>query len=202
MKKQQSITETFCPQCGNNVTETVAKQVNEVKTKNKRSVILAAVISAASVILVAAIIAGLVFGTSKITHIKEDAMAKEAIELLTEKWEEIYEDNDIFDIETDKIIIIKNTRLIKIKDNDSEIFKDVDYVMEFILLSDYYGVAPYYMNIGIENFVLFYKDGTAEVYKTDPFLYHASRTYDYNFDEFVDKVTDLDDRYNRTIKID
>ena len=74
-----------------------------------------------------------------------DTMIKEAVELITEYWEELYAEDDI----GDGYFEIKNTRVIYIKENDIEQFKDKKYIIEFIIYTDYMGTAPYYSNVGM-----------------------------------------------------
>lgn len=57
---------------------------------------------------------------------------------------------------------IKNTRLVELGEVENEPLKDVKYVVEFMIYTNFYGVAPYYSNIDVRNTVLIYKDGTVE----------------------------------------
>lgn len=202
MKKRLPETEIICPDCGQRITDAVTEQIEKsgVRLQN-RSTKGKIILSVVAVILIAAIAVSLTILIPKIKYKEEDEMAEKAIELLTEAWEDVYGEREDF-INFDKIIIIKNTRIIKIKNNDSEIFKDVEYVMEFDVLNDYYGSAPYYVSYG-PRFVMFYKNGKAEVYSgADPFNRETSITYDIFLKHIVDEVVDLEDRYNQTIEID
>lgn len=198
--------EIFCPDCGHQITESVAKQVSENLNGSKRRTPKRRVliVSAVALCLLAAITISLILLIPKIKYREEDKMVEEALQLVTDAWEEEYEEREEY-LDFDKKIIIKNTRIVKIKNNDSETFKDVDYVVEFSIFSDYFASAPYYMSYYGPRFVMFYKNGKAEIYSgtgTDPFGYEGSRTYDFSFKHIVDEVVDLDDRYNQTIEFD
>ena len=94
---------------------------------------------------------------------------------------------------------IQGTRVVTVKDNDIEGYSDVAYVVEFILYSDYYSTAPYYICRGINNCVLVYKDGTMEVAGRSPIEGYFV-TYG-TLSDIVESVNDCKDMYNCTEKL-
>lgn len=91
---------------------------------------------------------------------------------------------------------IKNTRVIEIGDTDIELFKDIDYIVEFVLFTDYFGSAPYYSSIGISDTVVVYSDGTMEVPNMNLLTAYRSRYYSTDFSDIIKKVYDCKDKYN------
>ena len=94
---------------------------------------------------------------------------------------------------------IKNTRIIKVNSvdesaNGAEFFKNVDCIVEFVLFSDYFGSAPYYVNAGIMDSVAIYKDGTCKMVKIKDYY---ARTYDYKLSAINYDVVDLEDKFNQ-----
>ena len=126
---------------------------------------------------------------------KYDKIIKSAIADLTEHWDEEFDKSSV---ENDKYLEIKNTRIISIKDNDIDYFKDVDYVVEFIILTDYYGSAPYYNVTTQYNNVVFYKDGSRKI-TSDFFRRYTSITYSTDYSDIIHSIKDFDDTYNRKI---
>ena len=74
---------------------------------------------------------------------------------------------------------VVNTRLIKIKKNDIEDFKDVETVVEFDLLTGPYGDASYFSTANRDNVVVFYKDGSSKLFNI--LRAYMAKTYDNKF---------------------
>ncbi len=119
-----------------------------------------------------------------------DKIVNESIDALKSEWKNIYKEYD-----RDGYFEIKNTRVIEIKDNDISLFKDVKYVVEFILFTDYYGSAPYYSEAVVSNVALVYKNGEIEITR-DPFRLYSSATYSYNYSDIIENIVDCGSRYN------
>ena len=119
-----------------------------------------------------------------------DSIVKDAIKELRNEWKEIYNKS-----ENDGYFEIKNTRVIEIKDNDISIFKDVKYVVEFILFTDYYGSAPYYSEAVVSNVAVIYKNGNAEI-TGDLFRRYSSATYSYDYSDIIKNIVDCGGKYN------
>ena len=123
---------------------------------------------------------------------KTDRVASKAVKELEDRWEEIYDESPDL---SDKHFEIKNTRVITIKDNDTEQFKDIKYVVEFVLFTDYFGTSPYYSDAGLYNNVIVYKDGTMEV-TSNYFRLYSNMNFDFDYSEIIESIDDLDDKYN------
>jgi len=126
---------------------------------------------------------------------KHDDIIEKAITELEKIWVDQYSEHHS-SIKTDGYFEIKNTRVIEIKDNENEMFKDIDYVIEFVLFTDYYGSAPYYYNVGIYDTVVVYKNGKTEASSKTPFLQYVVQTYSTDYSDFIESVTDYGDKYN------
>ncbi len=124
----------------------------------------------------------------------------QSIHALTEKWEEIYSAEDY---SGDKHLEIRNTRIVHIsEDTVVEDFQDMDYIVEFILFSDYFGSAPYYENIGHYDCVVVYKDGSTSVEFANPFSIYRAINYAPDFSGIIESVVDYGDDYNQVIEVE
>lgn len=130
-------------------------------------------------------------GLSACSNNKNDMVSK-AIDELKNHWEEMYDEANV---DTDRHFEIKNTRVINIKENDTDEFKNIDYIIEFVLYTDYFGSAPYYQIVGIDDTVVVYKDGTMEVQRNLINKYRAMH-YSNDFSDFIESIDDYSDKYN------
>ena len=135
---------------------------------------------------------------------KSDKRVTEAIETVSEFWDNYYDKNEF----ENKYLKIINTRIVNIKNNLSDevlrgdLIEDIDYIVEFELLSSYpYGTTPYYINTGINNCVVVHKDGTVDVQKSPLYLYSA-RTFTTDFSLIIESIEDFGEQYNQIIKWD
>lgn len=127
---------------------------------------------------------------------KHHEMITDATKELKKYWEQEYQKMS-GDITTDGYFEIKNTRVITLKENDSDFFRDVSYIIEYELYTDYMGTAPYYENCAIYNNVVVYKDGSMEV--TSNFIRtYRSKTYQTDYTDFIETIDDYCDQYNCT----
>ena len=123
---------------------------------------------------------------------KTDRVASKAVKELEDWWEEIYDESPDL---SDRYFEIKNTRVITIKDNSKEEFKDIEYVVEFVLFTNYFGTAPYYSDAGLYNNVIVYKDGSMKV--TNNYLKrYREVTFNSDFSDIIESIDDLEDKYN------
>lgn len=135
---------------------------------------------------------------------KPDKRVLEAIDVVSEFWDNYYDEYEF----EDKYLKIINTRIVNINNNFSDevlrgdLIEDIDYIVEFELLSSYpYGAIPYYINTGTNNCVVVYKDGTVNVQKSPLFLYSA-RTFSTDFSPIIESIEDFDSQYDQTIKFE
>ena len=119
-----------------------------------------------------------------------DSVIKEAIDVVKDEWKNQYEEHC-----GDGYFEIKNTRVIEIKDNDISVFKDVKYIVEFILFTDYYGSAPYYSEAVVSNVAVIYKNGNTEI-TGDLFRRYSSATYSYDYSNIIKNIVDCGSKYN------
>ena len=119
-----------------------------------------------------------------------DSVIKEAIDVVKDEWKNQYEEHN-----GDAYFEIKNTRVIEIKDNDISVVKDVKYIVEFILFTDYYGNAPYYSEAVVSNVAVIYKNGNAEI-TGDLFRRYSSATYSYDYSNIIKNIVDCGGKYN------
>lgn len=129
---------------------------------------------------------------------EENRIVSRAIDALTDYWKnEIYEGKI-----GDGYLEIKYTRVIYIADYAAdneirkEIFDQMDGFVEFMLLSDFMGSAPFYSRIGTYEFVAFHKDGTFEVLAKSPLSTYTVRTYETDFSDIIERVSERDSDFN------
>ena len=128
---------------------------------------------------------------------KELSKVRSAVKEIKKAWKENYDKYAYEDTE-DRYVEIKNTRLVKIKANTTtEEFKNVDYIVEFVLFSNHLRTAPYYMDSGVLDCVVVYKNGKSEVVR-NPIRMYLTKTYNQDFSGFIQSVTDYEDAFNET----
>lgn len=127
---------------------------------------------------------------SKAESKSENKVVTEAITVLEHYWKTVYQDEI-----GDGYFEIKNTRVVSIKENDTEEFKDVSSIIEFELYTDYFGSAPYYSNVAMHNNVVVYTDGSMEV-SSNVINTYRNKHYTADFSGFVESVDDYADDYN------
>lgn len=128
-----------------------------------------------------------------------------AIELLKEQWKANYTKDNL---SKNGYLEIKNTRIIWINDGLSEsesnsvkqYFSNVDYIVDFILYTDYFGSEPYYSNTWLDNCVIVYTDGTKKVARDQLDLYR-SRSYNSDYSEIIKSIIDLGSEYNASYRL-
>jgi len=138
-------------------------------------------------------------------NIGSDERIINAIETIKECWEKDYSKNEI----EDRFLKIIDTKIINInKDIDSEkihnkddLFKEVDYIVEFELISNYFDTSPYYSNAMSNNCVVVYRDGSAKVQR-NPLLLYRTTTYSNDFSPIIESIEEMDAQYNHVIKFD
>ena len=134
--------------------------------------------------------------------IEPDKRVTSAIEVLKDHWKKQYKQYDF----EDKYLEIINTRIINLKDNiDSEktfekgdLFENIDYIVEFDLISNYYNTSPYHFNSYADNYVVVYKDGTAKV-QTNLFNAYRSMTYSTDFSPIIESIEDFGGKYDQVL---
>ena len=141
----------------------------------------------------------------RITKVMESKkIINEAIEVLTEKWQDVYENSALDDDYKDKYVKIINTRIIYLEDDAEdkhEVFEDVDYIVEFELMTNYFNSSPYYENIGMNDCVIFKKNGEVEV-GTNIIKKYRSVTFNFDLSDIIQSIEDLEGKYNQVLDIE
>ena len=127
-----------------------------------------------------------------------------AIDVLKTQWKEDYTENSI----EDQYLEIIHTKIVHIKDHiDSQqvygkegLFKDIDYIVEFELISNYFDTDPYYYNIHTSNCVVVYKDGTAKV-SDNLLLRYFGATYSHDFTPIIESIENFGSAYNQVLDL-
>ena len=134
---------------------------------------------------------------------KYDELVNPAIESLKIKWAELYKDSE----DTDGYLEIYHTRVIDVSPDESDtVFQEldrgmeIDYIVEFSLYSDYFSTAPYYHNAATYDTVIVYEDGTTSV-ASNFFRTYSNLTYSYDYNAFVEKITNLGSSYNQILNL-
>lgn len=127
----------------------------------------------------------------------EERYVEKAIDLVKEYWKSYYdkENSSTYYLE------IKNTRLIVLEETSEEYFLNINYVVEFVLFSDFYQTAPYYSNIERYNNVVFYQDGTSSIVARNPFNEYTMFTYRSNYNDFIKEIVDFKSDYNQVLDL-
>lgn len=147
--------------------------------------------------------------TEKQNKIGSDKRVLDAIEVLSDEWSKEYQRDDTIE---DMHLEIINTKIVNIKDtndidsellfsNDGAIFANVDYIVEFELLSNLMNTTPYYFNEKTLDSVIVYESGKFEVAKISPFRFYRSKTYSNDFSPFIESIENLNGDYNHVIEM-
>lgn len=130
----------------------------------------------------------------------KDKRVTAAIDILEAFWAEEYSRDYYKEIGSDGHFEIKNTRIIQIKDNNTDMFKDIDYIVEFVLFTDYYGGSLYYESTSVYNSVIVYTDGRTKV-DSDYVSRYRNVTLSNDYSAFIESIDDFGDKYNCTEKL-
>lgn len=136
-------------------------------------------------------------GCGKKTEV-ENADVEAAKKLLAEKWQTVYDESP-FNVDNDRHLEVKHTRIVNIKETDIEALENVDYLIDFILFSNYSGTAPYYNSVDLYDTVTVYKDGTMDC-DIDVFSTYIG-TYGIDFTGLIESIEDYGDQFNGEIKV-
>ena len=129
-----------------------------------------------------------------------DKRVLDAIEIISGCWNENYT-NSKLNIE-DKYLEITNTKIVNIKPNDISLFKNIDYIVEFSLESNFYNSAPYYSNIGSrDSFVAVYTDGNCEVLGTNPFHSYIRQNGPTDFEDIIESIDNYHGEYDQVLEL-
>lgn len=139
--------------------------------------------------------------------LSEEKLVSQAIDLLKEYWRtEIYAPGKYISNDARGYLEIINTNVTYVKrdfatqaeyaSNNDSMFSNVYCVIDFVLLSDYFGSAPYYSNSTMNNCVVVYLDGTMELSKYPLFDQYRSRSFNTDFSPIIKAVRSLGSAYD------
>ena len=204
----------FCSLCGNEVecevvdtTTGEPQKESSIKKTNLRTKILLIIMVVVIVVMGSFIAIHFLGNHDKQTYTDigevEDKDVDHAIAALTLQWESLYKDGKA----GNGYLEIAHTRVVKINPLANDTFfskldrgSEIEYIVEFVLYSDYFGSAPYYHNTNTCDTVIIYKDGTTSV--TNNVLYRYScYTYSYDYSNLVVDIVDYGALFNKTINI-
>ena len=144
---------------------------------------------------------------------KKDERVLNAIEELKDYWKNYYDEKGI----KDTYLEITNTQIINIKDEltvdekykerAESLFGEIDYIVEFGLLSnalDFHSEnsSEFYFNYLINNCIVVYKDGKIEVAETHLLNAYRSMTYSTDFSGIIESIENVHGEYDQVIKLD
>lgn len=191
----------------------MAKHIN-IKNKKK---FIGLIIAIVAVIAVVAIVIGIVAGKKKDKEEEADQkpheqLVTECIDELEEMWTANYDRiGELYDSGTfrsegkeDRILEIKNVRVITTDGKEDKEYSKLRYIVEFELYSNRYRTAPYLIREDIFCCVAVYENGDKVVMSTnilDDILSQGEPDSDRVL-SIVSKVEDLGDIYNQKIDLD
>ena len=146
-----------------------------------------------SILLVLVITSSMFGGCS----LKKDERVNKAVNALTEFWTNKYKELKIEDTYTE----IKDTRVIELKDNDNELLKDIDCIVEFVLYSNYRNIKSYYEALSYGNTVAIKKDGSVEVCKASLIRQYINTSNKNDLSDIIENITDYDGEYDQILNI-
>ena len=125
-----------------------------------------------------------------------EEMIEEAIEELEDYWANVYDEQEDYDMETDRYFKIVNTRVITLDKNDYELLEDIEYIVDFVVYTDYFGSGYYVTYTGPGTSVVVYRDGAMKA-TYDRIMRVCQNHYDYGIaEEVIKSIDDYGDAYN------
>ena len=132
------------------------------------------------------------FGSDFSSPRSKDRDILTAINHLSETWQDFFTEHN-----RTGYLEIKNTRKITIKhSNTTSYFQDVDYIIEFLIYTNYLGTAPYYSYPHIYDTVVIYSNGSMEVLEYNPIVAYTSSTFSTDYSGFIYSIVDCGSLYN------
>lgn len=144
----------------------------------------------------------LIADAQKQLALSEPEMMERAIDLLKSTWlnDDKYGYKSMMSTSQHGYLEILHSQILYISDkaaaDESGFFYNMYCVIDFVLLSDYYGSAPYYADAGINSSVVVFNDGNMEVRTRSVFAQYSARTYSYDYSGIISSVRKLGSDYN------
>lgn len=127
---------------------------------------------------------------------------EKALDLIREAWQDRADKYPV--LMPKPYVNVKNTRIIKIAEDPKseetdnkplEILTDVDYIIDFMMLTNYYGDS-YPINVEKWDQVIVKQDGSMEAYDGDLLNRISKSTGIIDFTGIIDEIIDLGDAYS------
>ncbi len=135
---------------------------------------------------------------------RDEEIISKAIDTLKENWKQRHQDvgcgNGHLEIRSTRVFYIADPILPEAGETAQKLFGDMVCFVEFILLTDLYETAPYYLNAGAYDCVALYRDGSYKVIY-NPLNAYRSRTYQSDFSGFISGVSDRGSEYNAVFQL-
>lgn len=121
----------------------------------------------------------------------DDAMIQGAIDALWNRW---LMDSEAVGFEG--YLRIMNTRVVELADNDVDLFEGMEAIVEFVIYTDYFNNAPYYVEPNVYDSVAVYADGSYAVQTFSLFERYRSKYFEIDYSKLIERVADYYDAYN------
>ncbi len=138
---------------------------------------------------------------NEILNVNEEQykVADVAVSALLSYWKEAYKINKA----GNGYFEIVNTRVVKIndsgfEDNFSYLLGDIEYIVEFVIYTDFYGSAPYYHSTTTNNTVIVFKDGSTSI-ETNPLYRYSTVAYNFDYSNIVTSIKNYGSAFNKVV---
>ena len=121
----------------------------------------------------------------------DDEMIRRAMDVLWNEW--IIQSEAIG---FEGYLRIMNTRVVELADNDVDLFEGMEAIVEFVIYTDYFNNAPYYVEPNVYDSVAVYEDGSCAVQTFSLFERYRSKYFEIDYSKLIERVTDYYDAYN------
>lgn len=148
-------------------------------------------------------VVAMVPGCKKQETVVKDERVEKAIDLLTREWSKVLDELTGRDLH-ERYVEIIHTTVYEIKDEitdekKKEWFGDVDCVIEFEILSSYFGSKNPLVNAGLNDCVVITKSGQYELCQNSLFRRVMTRTFEIDFSDVIERTIDYKGEFNRVI---
>jgi len=134
--------------------------------------------------------------------VEEDEIVSQAIDVLLDHWKvEHYEKKP--GTSKEGYLEIVWTQVVYITDEaaESKYFENMLCVVEFLLLTDTLGTAPYYTRVGFDECVAVYKDGTFAVTSRSPIDDYRMKTYSLDYTGIIESISNRSTDFNGAYRL-
>ena len=140
---------------------------------------------------------------------EESVLVKEAIEIIKQEWLKEYQSEHSMS-KTGHLQIV-HTKVVYIREDFAlqefsesaagKDFQDAYCLIEFTLLTDYYGSGPYYEDVRLNDSVVVYRNGSMALKNKSIFSIYRSRTFICDLSDIIDSIHDCGSEYNASFDL-